>query len=117
MVVEFTTNCLISAYHSNAVSSNHANGEAYTIQLYKIKFVIDLQYGFLRFPPLIKLTATISLKHCIFIVESGVKHNNPNTLCACEFGSGKMVHTKCLYNIAYINRGKLTFFFMYSRCG
>jgi hypothetical protein len=46
-----------------------------------------------------------------FIVESGVKHNNPNPLCACEFGSGKMMHTKCLYNIAYINRGKLTFFF------
>ena len=49
---------------TNVVSSNHAQGEEYSIQHYVIKFVSDLQQvgGFLRvlrFPPLIKLTATL----------------------------------------------------------
>ena len=39
MVVEFTTTCAISA----VVSSNHANGEVYSIQHYVIKFVSDLR--------------------------------------------------------------------------
>ena len=43
---------------------NHAHGEVYLIQLYVIKFVSDLRQvdGFfrvLRFPPPIKLIATI----------------------------------------------------------
>jgi hypothetical protein len=45
----------------NIVSLNPAHGEVYSIQHYVIKFVSDLwQVGcFLRFPPPIKLTATI----------------------------------------------------------
>jgi len=51
---------LINITH-NAVSSNPAHGEVYLIQHYVIKFVNDLRQigGFLRFPPPIKLTATI----------------------------------------------------------
>jgi hypothetical protein len=49
---------------TNVVSSNHTHGEMYSIQHYVIKFVSDLRQvgGFLqvlRFPPPIKLTATI----------------------------------------------------------
>ena len=54
---------------TNVVSSNPAYGELYLIQHYVIKFVSDMQQvdGFLRilrFPPPIKLTATIELKYC-----------------------------------------------------
>jgi len=53
---------------TKVVSSNPAHGEVYSIQHYVIKFVSDLRQirGFLRvlrFPPAIKLTATISLKY------------------------------------------------------
>ena len=43
------------------VSSNSADGEVYLKQHYVIKFDSDLRQvgGFLRFPPSIKLTATI----------------------------------------------------------
>jgi len=49
---------------TEVVSSNPAHGEVYSIQHYAIKFVNDLRQvdGFLhvlRFPPPIKLTATI----------------------------------------------------------
>jgi hypothetical protein len=46
---------------TKVVSSNPAYGEVYSIQHYVIKFVSDLRQigGFLWFPPLIKLTATI----------------------------------------------------------
>ena len=49
---------------TNVVSLNPAHDEGYSIQHYVIKFVIDLRQvgGFLwvlRFPPPIKLTATI----------------------------------------------------------
>ena len=49
---------------TNIVSSNPAHGELYSIQHYVVKFVSDLRQigGFLRifrFPPPIKLTATI----------------------------------------------------------
>ena len=49
---------------TNVVSENPAYGEEYSIQHYMIKFVSDLGQvgGFLRvlrFPPPIKLTATI----------------------------------------------------------
>jgi len=59
------------------VSLNPVHDEVYSIQHSMIKFVSDLQQvsGFLhvlRFPPPIKLTATRN------IVESGVKHHNPN---------------------------------------
>ena len=68
MVVEFKTNCAISAYH-HYVSSNPAHGDVYSIQHYVIMFVCDL----CRFPPPIKLTTTENS------VESGVKHHNPNS--------------------------------------
>jgi hypothetical protein len=49
---------------TNVVNSNLVHGEMYSIQHYVIKFVSDLRQvgGFLRvyrFPPPIKLTATI----------------------------------------------------------
>ena len=44
---------------TNVVSSNPVHGEVYPIHHYLIKFVSDLVGGFLRFPPPIKLTATI----------------------------------------------------------
>ena len=44
---------------TNVVSSNPVHGKVYPIHHYLIKFVSDLVGGFLRFPPPIKLTATI----------------------------------------------------------
>jgi hypothetical protein len=46
---------------TNVLNSNSAHDEVYSIQHYVIKFVSDLRQvgGFLRFPPSIKLTATI----------------------------------------------------------
>jgi hypothetical protein len=57
------------------VSSNPAHREVYSIQHYVIKFVSDFRQvgGFLRglrFPPPVKLSATIYL--------NGVKHHKPN---------------------------------------
>ena len=54
---------------TKVVSSNPVHGEVYSIQHYVIKFVSGLRWvgGFikiLRFPPPIKLTATIWLKYC-----------------------------------------------------
>ena len=54
---------------TKVVSSNSVQCEVYSIQHYVIKFVSDLRQvgGFLRvlrFPPPIKLTATIELKYC-----------------------------------------------------
>ena len=51
------------------VSSNPAHGTVYSMQHYVIKFVTDLEQvdSFLRvhlFPPQIKVTAMIKLKHC-----------------------------------------------------
>jgi hypothetical protein len=65
MVVEFPTTCAIDAYHRYSCGFEPVHGEDYTIQHYVIKFVSDLQQvgGFLRvlrFPPPIKLTATIA---------------------------------------------------------
>ena len=46
---------------TNVVSSKPVHGDVYSIQHYVINFVSDLRQvgGFLRFPPPIKLTATI----------------------------------------------------------
>jgi hypothetical protein len=46
---------------TKVVSTNPSHGEVYSIQHYVIKFVSDLQQvgGHLRFPPPIKLTATM----------------------------------------------------------
>jgi hypothetical protein len=54
------------------VSSKPVHGKVYSIQHYVIKFVSDLQQvsGFLqvlRFPPPIKLTATIHVLRCFFL--------------------------------------------------
>ena len=64
MVVGFTTTYAISAYHHYRCDFEPRSGEVYMIQYYVIKFVNDLRQvsGFfrvLRFPPPIKLTATI----------------------------------------------------------
>jgi hypothetical protein len=54
---------------TKVVSSNPIHGEVYSIQHYVMKFASDLRHvsGFLqvlRFPPPIKLIATIELKYC-----------------------------------------------------
>ena len=68
MVVGFTTYA-ISAYHHKNCEFQSTHGKVYSIQHYVIKFVSYLRQvgGFfcvLRFPPPIKLTATILLKYC-----------------------------------------------------
>ena len=60
---------LYNKYICNVVSSNVGHSNVYSIQPYVIKFVSDLRqvgclFRVLRFPPLIKLTVTISLKYC-----------------------------------------------------
>ena len=69
MVVGFITTYVISPITTNVVSSNPVHGEVYSIQIYVIKVVSDFRKvgGFsrvLRFPPPLKLTTTILLKHC-----------------------------------------------------
>ena len=54
---------------TNVTNSNPAHGKVCSIQHYVIKFVsdlgqIDVFLLVLRFPPPIKLTATIQLKYC-----------------------------------------------------
>ena len=61
MVVGFTTTCAIT---TNVVISNPTHGEMYSIKHFVVKFVSHLRQvdGFLlvlRFPPSIKLIATI----------------------------------------------------------
>ena len=58
MVVGFIITYANSVHH---VSSNPVHGEVFPIQHYVIKSVSDLRQvgGFLRFPPPMKLTATI----------------------------------------------------------
>ena len=63
MVIGYTT------ITSKVVRSDPVHGEVYSIQHYVIKFVSDLRQvsGFLlvlQFPPPIKLTVMIQLKHC-----------------------------------------------------
>jgi hypothetical protein len=63
MVVRFTTTYSMQSVPitTNVVSFNPVHGEVYSIQHYVMKFISDLRQvgGFLRFPPPIKLTATI----------------------------------------------------------
>jgi len=64
MVMGFTTPLQSVPITTNVVSSNPVHGEVYSKQHYVLKFVSDLrQVGcflrVLRFPPPIKLTATI----------------------------------------------------------
>ena len=62
----FLFHLLFKEYTTNVVSLNPAHSKVYSIQHYVIKFVSDLRQvsGFLRFPPPIKVTATILLKYC-----------------------------------------------------
>ena len=62
------------------VRSNPVHGEVYAIQHYVIKFVSDLHsfLGVPRFPPPIKLTATILLKYWL-----SAKPHNPNCNTKC----------------------------------
>ena len=58
---------------TKVVSSNPVHGEVYSIQHYEIEFVSDLRQvsGFLRllrFPPPIKLTATIFITEIVLKV-------------------------------------------------
>ena len=69
MIVGFTTTYAFSAYQHERCEFESHSGEVYLIQHYVIKFVCDLRQvcGFLqvlRFPPPIKLAATILLKYC-----------------------------------------------------
>jgi hypothetical protein len=69
---------LVPFWGTNIVSSNSVHGDVYSIQHSVIKFVSDLQQvgGILLvlwFPPLIKLQ-----RYNWNIVESGIKHHNPN---------------------------------------
>jgi len=64
MVVVFTTTYAISAYDHYRCEFKFRSGEVYSIQHYVIKIVSNLRQigGFLRvlrFPSLIKLTATV----------------------------------------------------------
>jgi hypothetical protein len=64
MVVGYTSTCTTSAYHNQSCELESCSGEVYSIQHFVIEFVSDLRQvcGFLlvlRFPPPIKLTATI----------------------------------------------------------
>jgi hypothetical protein len=64
MVVGFTTNYAISAFHHYRCEFESLSDEVYSIQHYMLKFVSDLRQvdGFLRvlqFSPPIKQTATI----------------------------------------------------------
>ena len=75
IVPGFTTSYAIGAYHHYHCEFESHSGEVYSIQHYVIKFVSDLRQvgGFLwvlRFPPLIKLTATI------YSVWPKVSHQN-----------------------------------------
>ena len=68
MVIGFITTLAISANYHESCEFEPLHGEVYSIQHYVIKFVSDLRQvgGFLqvlRFPPPIKLTATIWLKY------------------------------------------------------
>ena len=80
IVVGFTTTYAISAYHHWRCEFEPRSGRG--VQHYVIKFVSDLRQvgGFLRFPPLIKLTATIKLKYCWKWCKtpSTNKHNGPS---------------------------------------
>ena len=63
------------------MSLNPVHGTVYSMQHYVFKSVIDLRQvsGFFqvhRFPPPIKLTATIQLKYC----WSGIKHHKLNQI-------------------------------------
>jgi len=101
MVVGFTTNCAISAYQYYVVSSNPAHNEMnYSTQHYVIKFVSDFRKinGFLhvlRFPPPIKLTATIT--EILLKVALNTETLTPKTLIPETWKLYKIHHHALIY--------------------
>jgi hypothetical protein len=80
------------------VSSNPTHGKVYLIQHYVIKFISDLRKvsGFLhvlQFPPPIKWPPRYNWN----IIESGVKHHNPNTVI---YQYGEQVRVVILIRLA-----------------
>ena len=63
---------------TNAVSSNPAHVTVYSIQHYVIKFVSDLRQIIGFFPGIPVSSTNKTDCHDIIVVESGVKHYNPN---------------------------------------
>ena len=87
IVVGYTTTYAISAYHYWCCEFESRSGRG--VQHYVIKFVSDLQQigGFLRvlrFPPPIKLTATIWLKYCWNATLNIIKQTNKHTRYSCD---------------------------------
>jgi hypothetical protein len=83
-------------------NSNPIHGEVYSIQHYVRKFVSDLRQvdGFLRvlrFPPPIKLIASISLKYCLRTMS--------HTIYAAKFEQ-TIIHQHDIYeeNVSHMNR-------------
>ena len=73
--------------NTKVVSSNPAHGEVYSIQYYLIKFVTDLRQagGFLRFPPPIKLTATIDITEILLkVILSTITHHRYTYTGGCS---------------------------------
>ena len=96
MVVEFTTTCSTT----KVVSSNPVHGEVYSLQHYLIKLVSDFRQvsGFLqvlRFPPLIILTTTISLKYYTPTHRVGAILQSPCPSVR-TFTLSKQISTSCL---------------------
>ena len=74
---------------TKVVSLNFVHGEVYSIQHYVIKFVSDLQQvgGFfrvLRFPPPIKLTATIT-EILLKVALNTINHKTINLIGICVY--------------------------------
>ena len=72
MIVGFTTTYAVSDYHQSSCEFESHSGEVYSTQHYVIKYVSDLRQfdGFLlilRYPPPIKLAATIQLTELLFL--------------------------------------------------
>ena len=81
-LVGFTTTYAISAYHHQRCEFESRSGKMYLIQHYVIKFVSDFVAGHWFFPgTLVSSTNKTDLpRYSGNIVDSGVKHNYPNSL-------------------------------------
>ena len=78
---------------TKVVSLNSAHGDVHLIQPYVIKFVGDLQQV-RRFSPVSSINTTDRHDYNLNIVESGIKHKNPN-----PFSSSENLLSYCLNNI------------------
>jgi hypothetical protein len=98
-VIGCTTNCVISSYHHQVLSSNSAHGEVYSIKYYVIKLVSDLQHvgcfiQVFRFPPPIKLTTTIQLKYFWKWHYNSSPQSNKLNLAAMILGKNRFIFLK-----------------------